>query len=226
MLGKLLRDYVHDMGPVREAQAKGYFGDDIVPGKGWFVGFLLRRPELRQVKAAWLGESRARAATPKAVAKYFAALTAVTRQYNITSASRVFNTDDSMMNMAEVLRDCGKHAYTTSPTRRRVEFVTPVVQSAEDAASLVACICADGTRLPQYSVVRGSGGRLPYAQETRPDGTTTRVPLASYLGVGAEVHRRGNPGFDGDLWLEYARFLAKHLGSTQPTKRKLLLMDG
>jgi len=44
--------------------------------------------------------------------------------------------------------------------------------------------------------------------------------------VGAEVHRRENPGFDEDSWLEYARILAKHLGSTQPTKWKLLLMDG
>jgi len=69
MLGKLLRDYVHDMGPVREAQAKGFFGDDIVPGKGWLVGFLLRRPELRRVKAAGLDGARARAATPEAVAK-------------------------------------------------------------------------------------------------------------------------------------------------------------
>ena len=138
----------------------------------------------------------------------------------------MFNTDESMNNVADVLRGCCKHAYTTSPTRRRVDFVTLVVQSGADAASLVACICADGTRLPLFSVVRASGGLLPYAQETSPDGTTTKVPLASYFGVGAEVHRRENPEFDGDLWLEYARFLAKHLGSTQPTKWKLLLMDG
>lgn len=131
-----------------------------------------------------------------------------------------------MINVVDVLRGCGKQAYTTSPTRRRAEFVTPVVQSGADAASLVACICADGTRLPLSSVVRGSGGRLPYAQEMRPDGTITKIPLASFLGVGAEIHRRENPGFDGDLWLEYARFLAKHLGTTQPTKWKLLLMDG
>jgi len=74
---------------VREAQAKGYFGDDLVPAKGWFVGFFLRRPELRRVKAAGLDEACARAATPEAVAKYFAALTAVTRQYKTTSASQV-----------------------------------------------------------------------------------------------------------------------------------------
>lgn len=46
------------------------------------------------------------------------------------------------------------------------------------------------------------------------------------MGEGAEVHRRENPGFDGDLWVEYARFLAKNLSSIQPTKWKLLLMDG
>ena len=188
--------------------------------------FFLRRPELRRVKAAGLDEARARAATPEAVAKYCAALTAVTRQYNITSACQVFNTDESMINVADVRRGCGKHAYTTSPTRRRVDFVISVLQSGEDAAILVACICADGTRLTLFSVVRGSGGRLPHAQETRSDGTPTKVPLALYVGVGAEVHRRENPAFDGDLWLEYARFLARHPGYTKPTKRKLLIMDG
>jgi len=55
--------------------------------------------------------------------------------------------------------------------------------------------------------VRRSRGRLPYVQETRPDGTTAKVPLASFLGEGAEVHRRENPGFDGDFWVEYACIL-------------------
>lgn len=131
-----------------------------------------------------------------------------------------------MINVADVLRFCGRQDYTTSPTRQRADFVTPVVQSEADAASLVACICADGTRLPLFSIVRGSGGRLSFVLETRPDGTTTKVRLASFLGEGAEVHRRENPGFDGELWVEYARFLAKQLGSTQPTKIKLLLMHG
>jgi len=44
-------------------------------------------------------------------------------------------------------------------------------------------------------------------QETRPDGTTAKVPLASFLGEGAEIHRRENPGFDGDFWVEYACIL-------------------
>jgi len=127
MMATILRDYVADMGAEREAQAKAYFGDDVVPGKMWFAAFLRRRPELRRVKAAGLDEARARAATPEAVAKYFAALTAVTRQYDIESASQVYNTDESMINVADVLRGCGRHAYTTSPTRRRADFVTPVV---------------------------------------------------------------------------------------------------
>ena len=226
MMATILRDYVADMGAEREAQAKAYFVDDVVPRKTWFAAFLRRRPELRRVKAAGLDEARARAANPEAVAQYFAALTAVTRQYVIESAIQVYNTDESMINVADVLRGCGRHAYTTSPTRRRADFVTPVVQFGADAASFVACICADGTQLPLFSVVRGSGGRLPSVQETRPNGTTNKVPLAFFLGEGAEVHRRENPGFDGDLWVEYSHFFAKHLGSTQPTKWKLLLMDG
>lgn len=151
------------------------------------------RPELRRVKAAGLDDARARAATPEAVAKYFVALTAVMRQWNITSASQIFNTDESMINAAYVLRGCAKQAYTTSPTRRRVDFVTPVLQSEANAASLVACIGADGTRLPLVSVVRGSRGRLPYVQETRPDGTSTKVPLA-FFGGGRRGPPTGEPG--------------------------------
>jgi len=86
---------------------------------------------------------------------------------------------------------------TTSPSRRRAGFVTPVLQSGADATSLVACICADGFRRLLFEVVRGSCGRPPYLEETFPDGKNTKVPLASYLGVGAEVHRRENPGFNG-----------------------------
>ena len=174
MMATILRDYVADMGAEREAQAKAYFGDDVVPGKMWFAAFLRRRPELRRVKAAGLDEARARASNPEAVAQYFAALTAVTRQYVIESVIQVYNTDASTINVADVLRGCGRHAYTTSPTRRRADFVIPVVQFGADAASFVACICADGTQLPLFSVVRGSGGRLPFVQETRPNGTTTK----------------------------------------------------
>eukprot|EP00170_Pyropia_yezoensis_P001695 contig_7272_g1699 len=32
MLGTLLKEYVSEMGPVRAAQAKGYFGGDLMPG--------------------------------------------------------------------------------------------------------------------------------------------------------------------------------------------------
>jgi len=154
MMATILRGYVADMGAEREAHAKAYFGDDVVPGKTLFAAFLRRRPELRRVKAAGLDEARARAATPEAVAKYFAALTAITGQYDIESASQIYNKDDSMIKVTDVLRGCGRHAYTTSPIRRRADFVTPVVQSGADAASLVAYICADGTRLPLFSVVR------------------------------------------------------------------------
>ena len=123
-----------------------------------------------------------------------------------------------MINTTEEMKSCGKHVCTASPSRWRTDSVIPIVQSGADAASLVACICADSSLLPLFAVVRGSGGRLPLVQETSPDGKTTKVPLASYLGVGDEVHRRENPGFDGQIWIEYARFLPRNLGSTQPTE--------
>lgn len=117
MMATTLRDYVADMGAKREAQAKAYFGADAVPGKTWFAAFFRRLSELRRVEATSLDEARARAATLEAVAKYFAALTAVTRQYNIQSASQVYDTDESMINVADVLRFCGRQDHTSSPTR-------------------------------------------------------------------------------------------------------------
>jgi len=210
--------YVAETCPNRLAQAKEYVGDDALPGKAWCSAFLSRRPKIRRFKAARLEEARATAASSEAVEKYCATLTSVLRQYEITSAAQDFNTDKSMNNTADVQSSCTKHMYTTSPFQRRPDFVNPFVQSGPEAASLVACICAEGSPLPLFAVVRGSGGHLPYFQETCPDDNTNKVPLTSYLGVGAEARRRDNPGFDKELWIEYARFLAKNLGSTQPTE--------
>lgn len=108
----------------------------------------------------------------------------------------------------------------------RPEFVIPSVQSGAEAASLVATVCADGTRLPLFLVVTGSGGRVPYAVLEQDDGSTRKTPLASYLDEGAEVHRREKPGFDGPLWELYARFAARNLEKKCPGEWKVLLMDG
>lgn len=67
-----------DVGAGRQAQGKGYLGDDSVPRKAWCDGFLLRRPELRRIKAAVVDKAHAKSATTEAIANYFAALTAVT----------------------------------------------------------------------------------------------------------------------------------------------------
>jgi len=70
------------------------------------------------------------------------------------------------------------------------EFELPSVQSGAEAASPVATMCSDGTRLPFFVVVSGSGGRLPYAVGDNGKDRTRLVPLAAYLEEGSEVHHR------------------------------------
>lgn len=191
--------YVAETCPNRLAQAKKYFRDDALPGKVWFSASVSLRPELLRFKAAGMEEARATAASSEAVEKYFATRTSVPRQYEITSDAQDFNTDKSMINTAEVLSSCSKHMYTTSPSRRRADFVTPAVQSGPEAASLVACIYADGfacRSLRLCAAVVGScrtSRRLPltitqpryrwrptWASALRPTGGTTLDLTGSY----------------------------------------------
>ena len=159
------------------------------------------------------------------MAKCFSAYRFLCRDFNISQAAQVWNTDESMMNGQELMETTPvtvlADAQTTDP-----EFVFPSVQSGAEAASLVATVCADGTRLPLLFIVAGSGGRLPFAVEDEGNGKKRRVPLAAYLDEGAEVHRREKPGFDAPLWQVYAAFAARHLQGKCPGEWKVLLMDG
>lgn len=168
---------------------------------------------------------RADASTLEAVAKRFAAYRLLCSEFRITCAAQVWNTDESMMN-AEGLMETNRMTVVAVKDDARPEFVIPSVQSGAEAASLVATVCADGTRLPLLLVVTGSGGRVPYAVLEQDDGSTRKTLLASYLGEGAEVHRREKPGFDGPLWELYARFAARNLEKKCPGEWTVLLMDG
>eukprot|EP00170_Pyropia_yezoensis_P002736 contig_11496_g2741 len=62
---------------------------------------------------------------------------------------------------------------------------------------------------------------------TRENGTKKYVPLADLLeDPDAEVRRREPPGFDQELWRDWAHFVARLLGKVRPEEPKLLLLDG
>lgn len=224
-LSSIMSEYISGLSPARLGAAKARFGEDCVPKRGWFDCFLRRHPELCLVKPQALENYRAVASSPEAVAKFFAAYESMRRKYNVTSARQVWNSDESMIKAADLLEQCAVKVLGPAGTKR-ADYVIPTVQKGAEAASVVPTVCADGTQLPIFVVVAGSGGRLPYVDITRPDGTTNRVPLASYLGEDAEVHRRDKPGFNTDLWGTYAAFVARQLGAREPSKWKILLMDG
>ena len=181
-------------------------------------------PQLRRVLPAALEGIRAEAATPEAVAKFFAALRWVCREFGITRAAQVWNTDESMMNAEELMEGAVSAVVTDDPSAR-VEYVIPSVQNGSEAASLVATVCADGSRLPLFVVVSGSGGRFPCADIAQEDGSTRRKLLEGYIDEGAEVHRREKSGFDGPLWEVFACFAARHLGKRCLTEWKVLPMN-
>ena len=219
----LLRQYIADVG--RKEEAERLFGGDGMPGRTFIRLFLGRHPQLRRVQPFALEGVRAEVATPEAVAKFIAAFRLVCREFSITRAEQVWNTDESMIKAEELMEGAGAAVVTDNPASR-AEFVIPSVQNGAEAASLVATVCADGTGLPLFVVVAGSGGRLPFAEIENEDGSKSRKPLAGYLDGGAEVHRREKPGFDVQLWDMYADFAARHMSKRCPGDWKVLLMDG
>lgn len=223
LAGTLLRQYIADVG--RGEEADRMFGPDGIPGRSFFDLFLARHPDLCRARPTAIESVRADASTPEAAAKFFADFRFLCRDLGITRAAQVWNTDESMMN-AEALMETAPMTVLAPKDTPTPEFVFPSVQSGAEAASLVATVCADGTRLPLLVVVTGSGGRLPFAVEDDGNGGQRRVPLAAYLDDGAEVHRREKPGFDGALWQVYAAFVVRVMKDKCPSEWKVLPMDG
>jgi len=219
----LLRQYIAGVG--RQEEAERLFGGEGMPGRTFFRLFLGRHAQLRRVQSVPLEGLRAEAATPEAVAKFFAAFRLVCREFYITRAEQVCNTEESMIKAEEPMEGAVAAVVTDNPASR-AEFVNPSVQNGSEAASLVSIVCADGTRLPLFVVVAGSGGRLPYAEIENEDGSKSRKPLAGYLDGGVEVHRREKPGLDVQLWEVYAGFAARNMDKRCPGDWKVLLMDG
>eukprot|EP00170_Pyropia_yezoensis_P003995 contig_16521_g4006 len=219
----LLRQYIADVG--REAEAGRCFGVGGIPGRTFLQRFLEGRPEQRRVRPVALEGVRAVASTLEAVAKFFAAFWFLCTEFAITKASQVWNTDESMMN-AEELMSKSKVKVIAHKDDGRPEFVIPSVQSGAEATSLVATICTDESCLLMFVVVAGSGGRLRFAVVEQVAGFSRRVPLASFLEDGAEVHRREKPGFDWDLRETFARSAARHLAGRGGAEWKVMLMDG
>jgi len=222
----LLGAYIKDMGPARYETAQGYLGPGATPSRRWFELFLGRHPELRPVRPAPLEAARAQASMPEAVAKTFGALSWVVEKLGITKSRQVYNMDETMFDAQELMEESGSTVYL--PEGEPVpEFVLPHVRENGAKATVVACVCADGTALPPFVVVPGAPNRSPFMYRTGEDGKRISVPLADLLGdPDAEVHRRDPPGFNKPLWGEWAHHVARLLKDVRPSEPKLLLLDG
>lgn len=222
----LLKDYIKGMDAARVEQAKSYFGPDASPGRRWFDLFVRRHPTLKPVKPSSLEASRSKAASPEAVAKTFGALSFLAEKLQINHARQVYNMDESMFDAKELLEGAGGKVFVPGGVER-LDFVLPPVKDNGAKATVVACVCADGSALPPFVVVPGAPNRVPFMYTTREDGTKKYVPLADLLeDPDAEVRRREPPGFDQELWGEWAHSVARLLGKVRPEEPKLLLLDG
>lgn len=108
-----------------------------------------------------------------------------------------------------------------------MDFVLPPVRDNGAKAAVAACVCADSSAIPPFVVVPGTPNRAPYMYTTRDDGTKKYVPLAGILeDPGAEVRRRNPPGFNQELWGEWAHSVTRLLRMVRPGDSKLLLLVG
>eukprot|EP00168_Porphyra_purpurea_P004924 TRINITY_DN15954_c0_g1_i1.p1 TRINITY_DN15954_c0_g1~~TRINITY_DN15954_c0_g1_i1.p1 ORF type:complete len:186 (-),score=45.81 TRINITY_DN15954_c0_g1_i1:35-592(-) len=138
----------------------------------------------------------------------------------------MYSMDESMFDVVELME--GAAAKVPVPAdAERADNVVPSVVSNCSRATVVACVCADGTTLPPFVVVPGSGGRLPFVWRDMPDGTREKLPLAGVLKHDdAGVHRRDPPGFDAELWGDWAAFMVRQVGTVRPEENKILVLDG
>jgi len=131
-----------------------------------------------------------------------------------------------MFDAQKLIEESGSTVYL--PERERVpEFVLPHVRDNGAKATVVACVCADGTALPPFSVVPGTTIRSPRMYRMGEGGKRTSVPLEDLLGdPDAEVHRRDPPGLNKPLWGYWADHIARLQNDVRPREPKLLLLNG
>ena len=109
--------------------------------------FFYRWPELRLVKPRSLSMTRAQAATPEAISKYYQELERVLTTYNIQSRPElIYNLDESGFSPEHsppkiVTTVKGPNHVITTPRR--------------DTTTLISCVNALGTALPPFLIFKG-----------------------------------------------------------------------
>lgn len=148
----------------------------------------------------------------------------VCREFGITPATPVWNSDESGLHANEPTAGEGGAVWSHDP-KSRAPYVIAIVENVAESGSLVATIFADASPLPLFVINAGSGRRLQFA-EIECDGSRRRRPLAGYQDDGAQGHRREKPSFHEALWDVIVGFVARSLFKRCAAYLRVLLMDG
>lgn len=134
--------------------------------------------------------------------------------------------DEFMFDAKELLEGAGGKVFVPGGAQRLDALLPPVKDNGAEA-TVVTCVCGDGSALPPFVIVPGAPHRAPFMNTTQADRTKKNVPLASLLDdTDVEVRRRELPGRNQDLWRDWAHSVARILGKVRPGEPKLLLLDG
>lgn len=143
------------MDAARYELAKWYFWEDKSPGRRWSDMFVRRHPTLKLFKPSSLEASRAKAASPEVVASIFGALSFVVEKLRITHVRQVYNKEESMFDAKELLAGAYGKVFVPGGAER-LDIVLPPLKVNGAKATVMACVCADGSALPPFVVVPGA----------------------------------------------------------------------
>lgn len=120
-----------------------------LPGKEWYYGYMRRHPKLSLKKPEYLQKARVSSRDPFVIYNFFDMVEDVYKQCNVSSRSAplIFNTDES--------------GFGSDPTKVKgigeagVALTRVNDGAGKDSTTVLACVSADGERLPPLIVFKG-----------------------------------------------------------------------
>jgi len=224
-LSRIRALYLSELSSDRQAATRARINGSLTPRRGWVSCFLDRHPELKKNRVGSTEKGRARNSRPEVVARWYALLSLLYRDYKIISPRQVWNMDETHI-----------HARTSAISSRigivdgvhmtKPEVILLPFSSGADACTAAFCVSAAGVATPHFVVVDGQAPGHGIVTVTGPDRFKKDAALASWLNDGTIVWRRSPPGMDKALFDVWCETFAKFARSCYPEEAKILSLDG
>lgn len=190
----------------------GYVGD------WWMRKFISRHPKLMLRRRANLEQSRALAMSPENLAKHYARLAVVYKEYNISNAAQIFNLDESGCSVRTAHRSRAKALFNSAARTNSRELKW---SGNAEHVTVMPVVSADGT---VYSPVVILPGKMQKSR-TRADGR--RETPADFLPSNALVAYREPAGVDSTIFFNWVqRFIIETKSLRERFRYILLTFDG